>query len=87
MGRTGADPSERHSEKELETERWLGKGEGAVLLLEREKDKEEERGYTDTLRFMALTSVSFSTRCSQPICHAPPPPSSLALPMPPIGWL
>lgn len=22
---------------------------------------------------MALTSASFSTRCSQPVCHAPPP--------------
>lgn len=52
--------------------------------MEREKD-EEEGGYTGVPRFMALTSASFSTRCSQPVCHAPHPhpPSSLALSTPP----
>lgn len=37
-------------------------------------------------RFMALTSASFSTDCSQPVCHAPPYPHSLLFfsPSPPL---
>lgn len=42
-------------------------------------------------RFMALTSASFSTHCSQPISHAPsmptPPPLSPSLTISPIGRL
>lgn len=57
-----------------------------MLLLERDKDEEEERGYTGALRFIALTSVSFSTRCSQPVCHALPHHHLLLLlfPCPPL---
>lgn len=44
MGRTGTDPRERHTEKELETERRIGESGGAAVWMEREKDEEEEGG-------------------------------------------
>lgn len=44
MGRTGTDPRERHTEKELETERRIGESGGDAVWMEREKDEEEEGG-------------------------------------------
>lgn len=45
-------------------------------------------GYMGVPRFMALTSASFSTRCSQPVYHAPPsssfPTLLLLSPSPPL---
>lgn len=39
---------------------------------EREREREEGRGGGSVPRFIALTSASFSTRCSWPVCQAPP---------------
>lgn len=41
-----------------------GEGEG-------ERRRGRRGGNMGVPRFMALTSASFSTRCSQPVCHAP----------------
>lgn len=37
---------------------------------------------TGVYRFIALTSASFSTHCSEPVCHAPPTTTFLLLPSP-----
>lgn len=41
--------------------------------MEKKGEGRAERGgiHTGVHRFMALTSASFSTHCSEPVCHAP----------------
>lgn len=67
------DTLKRNGDRELNRQWGV-----AVVCMEREKG-EEEGGYTGVPRFMALTSASFSTRCSQPVCHEPHPPTLLLL--------
>lgn len=68
-----ASLTERHWERngDRETNRQRrgccgvdGEGEG-------ERRRGRRGGNMGVPRFMALTSASFSTRCSQPVCHAP----------------
>lgn len=89
MGRTGTGPSERHSEKELETERWLGKGGDAVVLMEREKDEEEERGVhrRPQIHGFDICVLLDSLLTARLSCPPSPPPSLLAFSMSPIGRL
>lgn len=52
---------------------------------ERERTMKRKGGGTGLPRFMALTSVSFSTHCSQPVCHPPLLPL-LSLSPPLVGY-
>lgn len=54
--------------------------------MERERENQGMGGHMGVPRFMALTSASFPTHCSQPVCHAPPYPHTLLSlsPSPPL---
>lgn len=75
----------RNGDREMNRQR---RGCSGVMWMERRKNQGMRGmgGHTGVPRFMALTSASFPTHCSQTVCHGPPYPHTLLLlsPSPPL---